>query len=140
KIRYRDILDFTIESDRAVLEGTTLKLILQPLVENAIYHGIKNKRGGGNIAVRACRKDGDKILFEVEDNGIGMTAYKLHNLQAKLNGSSHEIKLDDDEYGFGLENVNQRVKLYYGQEYGLSIDSEYHGGTQVRLVIPMRRP
>ena len=138
KIRYRDILDYKIEADETVLKGTALKLILQPLVENAIYHGIKNKRGGGTITVRAYRQDRDKILFEVEDNGIGMTAYRLYTVQSKLDGTPHEINLDRDETGFGLENVNQRIKLYYGQAYGLSIQSTYNEGTRVTLVIPMK--
>ncbi|MCB0208350.1 MAG: sensor histidine kinase [Anaerolineae bacterium] len=138
KIRYRDILDYTIEADETVLKGTTLKLILQPLVENAIYHGIKNKRGGGTVTVRAYRQSREKILFEVEDNGIGMTAYRLHTVQSKLDGTPHEFNLDSDETGFGLENVNQRIKLYYGQEYGLSIQSTYNEGTRVMLVIPMK--
>lgn len=139
KIRYRDILDYTIEVDESVLGGTTLKLILQPLVENALYHGIKMKRGGGVIAVRACQKDEDTILFEVEDNGIGMTAYKLDNIQAKLNDNSNTVSLDDEQ-GIGMENVNQRIRLYYGKEYGLSIDSKCNEGTTVSLVIPMIRP
>lgn len=139
KIRYRDILDYSIEADETILESTALKLILQPLVENAIYHGIKNKRGGGTVSVRACKQAEDKILFEVADNGIGMTGYKLEQLRAKLNGGSYNLDAEDDESGFGLENVNQRIGLYYGKEYGLSIDSHYNGGTRVTLIIPNKK-
>jgi two-component system sensor histidine kinase YesM len=138
KIRYRDIPDYTIEVDESVLNGTTIKLILQPLVENALYHGIKNKRGGGTINVRANKKDDVTIQFEVEDNGIGMTGYKLEKIQANLNGNADNINLEA-ENGFGLENVNQRVKLYYGKEYGLSIDSQCNEGTRITLIIPMNR-
>ena len=70
KMRYRDILDYAIEVDQGARDNTILKLILQPLVENALYHGIKNKRKAGCIIVRAQRKD-DEVLLEVEDNGIG---------------------------------------------------------------------
>src|ERR1044071_4448482 len=77
KMRYRDILDFKIEMDENVSENTILKLILQPLVENALYHGIKNKRQGGTISVRAQRKGNDEVLLKVEDNGIGLMPEKL---------------------------------------------------------------
>lgn len=136
KMRYRDILDYQIEVDETVLNATILKLLLQPLVENAIYHGIKNKRKGGTVIVRVYRQDEDKIFLEVEDNGAGFTHYKLAKIQEKINDDSDEFKLE--ERGFGLENVNKRVKLYYGKEYGLSIESEYQLGTRVKLVIPMK--
>jgi two-component system, sensor histidine kinase YesM len=136
KMRYRDIMDFRIEADEQVLNNTVLKLILQPLVENALYHGIKNKRGGGIIIVRARQKNENQILLEVEDNGIGFTPEKLKLLQAELSDDSGEINLDS---GFGIGNVNKRIRLYYGKEYGLSVQSEYNIGTCATLVIPARQ-
>jgi two-component system sensor histidine kinase YesM len=136
KMRYRNILDYQIEVNANVLDGTILKLTLQPLVENALYHGIKNKREGGVITVRARQKDEDKVLLEVEDNGIGCTPYQLAQIQAKLVDDSDEIKFE--KTGIGLENVNKRIKLYYGKQYGLSISSQYLTGTQVTLVIPLK--
>jgi len=112
-------------------------LILQPLVENAIYHGIKNKRGGGTVTVRVYQQGKDKIGFAVEDDGIGMIPYKLENIRARLNGNDYDSHLEH-EHGFGLENVNQRIRLYYGKEYGLAIDSAYSGGTRVTLEIPKK--
>jgi two-component system sensor histidine kinase YesM len=135
KMRYRDILDFRIETDEQVLENTVLKLILQPLVENALYHGIKNKRGGGTIIVRARQRNEDEILLEVEDNGIGFTEEKLDHLRAELADESGENNFDS---GFGIGNVNQRIRLYYGRQYGLSLKSEYGTGTTAALVIPAR--
>jgi two-component system sensor histidine kinase YesM len=135
KMRYRDILDFKIEVDSDVAENTILKLVLQPLVENALYHGIKNKRGGGTISVRARRKGMDEVLLGVEDNGIGFTPEKLAKLRAELEADSGDFKL---ESGFGLGNVNKRIRLYYGKPYGLSIQSEYTSGTCVTLVIPAK--
>jgi two-component system, sensor histidine kinase YesM len=135
KMRYRDILDFKIEVDENVSEKTILKLILQPLVENALYHGIKNKRQGGTISVRARRKGKDEVLLEVEDNGIGFTPEKLARLQAELEDDSGDIKL---ESGFALGNVNKRIRLYYGEPYGLSVQSKYNSGTRVTLVIPAK--
>ena len=135
KMRYRDILDFKIEVDEGVTENTILKLILQPLVENALYHGIKNKREGGTISVRAKRNGEDEILLEVEDNGIGFTPEKLAQLRAELEDDSGDLRL---ESGFGIGNVNKRIRLYYGKRYGLSVQSEYSTGTCVKLVIPAK--
>ncbi|MBN1992839.1 MAG: sensor histidine kinase [Anaerolineae bacterium] len=136
KMRYRNILDYNIELDESVLDGTILKLTLQPLVENALYHGIKYKRSGGTITVRVKRENENLVLFEVEDDGVGFTPYKLGQIQAKMNDDSDEIILK--ESGFGLENVNKRIKLYYGKQYGLSIASQYREGTRVTLAIPLK--
>jgi len=135
KMRYRDILDFKIEVDQDVAENTILKLILQPLVENALYHGIKNKRQGGTISVRARRNGEAEVLLEVEDDGIGFTPEKLAQLRAELDDDSGDIKM---ESGYGIGNVNNRIRLYYGKQYGLSVQSEYATGTCVTLVIPAK--
>ncbi len=129
-------MDFRIEVDERVTNHTVLKLILQPLVENAIYHGIKNKREGGTIVVRAKLNNENEVLLEVEDNGIGFAPDKLALLQAELEDNSGDIK---QESGFGVGNVNQRIKLYYGKQYGLSVKSEYQTGTRVSFIIPARK-
>ncbi|GIK39851.1 MAG: histidine kinase [Chloroflexota bacterium] len=136
KMRYRDILDYKIEVDEDILDGVILKLTLQPLVENALYHGIKNKRNGGTITVRARRTDQNVVLLEVQDDGVGFTSYKLAQIQQEINNDSEEIALK--ESGFGLENVNKRIKLFYGKQYGLSIDSHYLEGTRVTVTIPLK--
>lgn len=136
KMRYRDILDYRIETEEGVTDHTILKLILQPLVENAIYHGIKNKRQGGTIVVRARQKNEAEIQLEVEDDGIGFTPDKLVQLQAELADDSGDIRL---ESGFGIGNVNKRIRLYYGKPYGLSVRSEYNTGTCVTLLIPAKK-
>ncbi len=135
KMRYRDILDYRIEVDDDVMNNTILKLILQPLVENALYHGIKNKRNGGMISVRARQNGDGEILLEVEDDGIGFTPDKLARVRAQIGEDSEEIRL---ESGFGIDNVNKRIQLYYGRQYGLTIASEYQVGTCVTLVIPAK--
>jgi two-component system, sensor histidine kinase YesM len=134
KMRYRDILDYRIEVDEALLHNTILKLTLQPLVENALYHGIKTKREGGLIVVRVRCADDNMVLLQVEDDGVGFTPYKLAQIRATLAEDGGEISMK--ESGFGLENVNKRIKLYYGRQYGLSIQSQYRGGTQVTVTIP----
>jgi two-component system sensor histidine kinase YesM len=136
RMRYQDILDYKIEVDEAVVDDTILKLTLQPLVENALYHGIKPKRGGGTITVRAKQKSNGQVLLEVEDDGVGCTPYTLGRIQQEINSEADEITLE--EGGFGLANVSKRIKLYYGKQYGLSIDSQYHEGTQITVAIPVK--
>jgi two-component system sensor histidine kinase YesM len=137
KMRYRDILDYRIEVEEALLDSTILKLTLQPLVENALYHGIKTKRNGGMIIVQAKQTNENMLLLEVRDDGVGFTPYKLAQIQASLAEDIGEISMK--EGGFGLENVNKRIRLYYGKTYGVSIQSQYRGGTQVTITIPLQR-
>jgi two-component system sensor histidine kinase YesM len=136
KIRYRDILDYRIDIPDTLRGSQMLKLTLQPLVENALYHGIKNKRSGGAIVVRGRQLPGGLLQIQVEDNGIGMGAERLAQIRAQLERSA-----DDEvvaEGGYGVSNVNQRIRLYYGPEYGLSIASEHQRGTRVSLIIPLQ--
>ncbi len=136
KMRYQDILDYKIEVDEAVRDEKILKLTLQPLVENALYHGIKPKRSGGTITVRAKQTNNGQVLLEVEDDGVGCTPYALSKIQEEIDTESDEITLK--ESGFGLANVSKRIKLYYGQQYGLSVNSQYHQGTQITVAIPAK--
>jgi len=136
KIRYRDILDYDIEVDESILDGKILKLTLQPLAENALYHGIKNKRNGGKISIRAKKVGDDRVLLDVQDDGVGFTPYKLSQTRTMIAANTDEIS--QSESGFGLENVNKRVKLYYGDQYGLSINSQYQIGTRVTVTIPLQ--
>ena len=136
KMRYQDILNYKIEVDEAVLDEKILKLTLQPLVENALYHGIKSKRGGGTITIRAKQNHDHQVLLEVEDDGVGCTPYSLGKIQQEIDSESNEIILK--ESGFGLANVSKRIKLYYGKQYGLSINSHYQEGTQITVAIPAK--
>lgn len=130
--RYSDILDYEIDIDPKASEYSILKLTLQPVIENALYHGIKNKRGKGKITIRGTIEYGN-IVFTVTDNGIGMKEEELNSLRTLVDG------LDGTRKGFGLTNVNLRIKLNYGKEYGLHIDSQYQVGTMVTIIIPMQR-
>lgn len=137
KMRYRDILDYKIEVEESVMDSTILKLTLQPLVENALYHGIKTKRNGGTIVVQAKWAGADKVLLNVQDDGVGFTPYKLAQIQDSLaEDLDEEVSLE--EGGFGLRNVHKRIQLYYGKEYGISVQSHFQSGTQVSVIIPRR--
>ncbi|MGP4041406.1 sensor histidine kinase [Gracilibacillus sp. D59] len=133
--RYEDILDVTIDVDEDLYRYHILKLLLQPIVENAIYHGIKNKRGKGFLRINGAFEDDDKIRFEVIDNGIGMDEVRLQKLRNHL--ISGEV-VPDSKNGFGLINVQQRIQLYYGKKYGLTINSWKGSGTRITITIPKR--
>ncbi len=132
QFRYQDILEYEICFDEEVYQYQILKLTLQPLVENALYHGIKNKRGRGHIQVLA-EKEGDELVFQVRDDGIGMTPERLEEVRRLISG---ERTRDGESSGFGLFNINQRICLHYGQEYGLAVESTYRKGTQMSIRIP----
>ena len=137
KIRYADILNYEIEADEEILNYKIIKLVLQPLVENAIYHGIKNKRGRGHLKVTANFKDDKKssIIFTVTDDGAGFTPERL----AQVNDELENATLDAEKLSsvYGLYNVNKKLKLYYGKETeGLVIQSEHNKGSNISFVIP----
>jgi two-component system sensor histidine kinase YesM len=132
KIRYRDILDYSISYEDAMKKKPILKLLLQPLVENALYHGIKNKRGMGTIRAEG-RKEGAFLYFTVKDNGIGMKTGQL----AKLRGQIRRHPVSEfPGLGYGLYNVSRRLELYYNRSDLLEIDSVYQRGTTVTIRIP----
>lgn len=130
KVRYNDIMDYEIEIDPEIYQYRILKLTLQPLVENSLYHGIKYKRAKGTISVRGFLKDG-LIHLLVKDNGVGMSASDLEKLRQEISKPCQET-----EKGFGLANVNERIRMNFGQEYGMTIDSKEGEGTTVSIVIP----
>ena len=136
QMRYSDILDYEIDIDPSVLPHATLKMTLQPLVENAIYHGIKNKRGKGLIRISGHIVDHD-ILLIVEDNGIGMSAERLAAVLSELRVPNlYEQESAEQARGFGLYNVDQRIRLYFGERYGIEIESEEGIGTKLIVRIP----
>jgi len=132
KIRYRDILDYEIEYEPEMASCQILKLVLQPLVENALYHGIKNKRGRGFLSVKGWREN-NRLCFSVQDNGIGMTEEKLANINQQINGSADPEDLNNV---YGLYNVNKRLELYYDASTKLEITSRYQKGTTVYFSVP----
>ena len=132
KVRYEDKLEYEISFEEEVLDCRVIKLILQPLVENAIYHGIKQKRGGGKITISVEKKDG-KLYFCVTDNGIGIREEKILEIQKVLD----DRKLEGSNFGFGIFNVSERIKLTFGTEYGLNYKSNYNEGTTVELWHPI---
>ena len=137
KIRYADILNYKIEADEPLMELKMIKLVLQPLVENAIYHGIKNKRGRGELKVSAHYKDETRMVvqFCVEDNGAGFTQERLEQVRNELRTGNEDSEKLTSVYG--LYNVNKKLKLYYGERtQGLVIESEAGKGSKISFIIP----
>jgi two-component system sensor histidine kinase YesM len=135
KIRYRDILDYSIDYEREMEQKIMLKLLLQPLVENALYHGIKNKRGKGTIAVRGWQENGF-LCFSVADNGIGITETQLASVKEQLVQTPALAKSETENRIYGLYNVARRLELYYNRTDLLDIQSVYREGTTVTLFVP----
>lgn len=131
QMRYDEILSYEIESAEELKQSVIPKLTLQPLVENAIYHGIKraqNRKGCITISVTGDEK---QIRIEVSDNGEGMTNQEIQEM-------NQMIALYDEQFGYGVRNVNRRIQLYYGQEYGLTYSKNKDCGITVTIELPNR--
>ncbi|WMT40573.1 sensor histidine kinase [Paenibacillus sp. D2_2] len=147
KTRYKDKLNYSIDIDPDLMNLFVIKLILQPVVENAIYHGIKERRGPGFISIRASA-DKDIVVITIEDDGNGMTEDKLKLLRTQLDqvGKADYTQPTPQERGeeesgplksYGLRNVQERIRLSYGEPYGISIDSQWKKGTIVTIRHPI---
>ena len=129
-MRYADKFTYEILVEPGVERCRTIKLILQPIVENCIYHGIKKKRGTGKITIRAYRREQD-LIIEVSDDGCGMPEEICRKIL------SDEIESENiSGSGIGVKNVNERIQLRFGKKYGLSYSSEEGVGTTVTYVLP----
>lgn len=129
-MRFKNKFSYEIQAEEECMELTSLKLILQPLVENAIYHGMEFMDGEGEIKLSVMRK-GDNLIIQVSDNGLGMTEEQVKSL------FSHEVQVTSKKgSGIGVKNVNERIKLYFGENYGLTIDSEPDEGTTITILLP----
>jgi two-component system sensor histidine kinase YesM len=129
KIRYGDKFDYFIDIAPEINDKSVVKLVIQPLIENAIYHGIKQKQGKGIISIRG-KENVDHILISVADDGIGFSDQKscLEVLSTKP---------INQKQNYGLNNVNERIKLYFGAQYGLTISSRTGVGTRVDVTLPV---
>lgn len=144
KTRYKDKLNYSIAVDDEARGLTVLKLILQPIVENAIYHGIKERRGPGQLLIKVSLSDGS-LMFHIEDDGAGMSEERLHDLQQALATTtasqelmhSAELTLNGNRSGYGLRNVQERIQLSFSKHYGISVESKVGNGTVVTIRHPI---
>lgn len=123
------IYDIEVNVDESIYHCIIIKIILQPIVENAIFHGMDSIRSGGLIIVRGYR-DQDHLIFEIKDNGSGMTDEQVRKINDYINGFNDSFK------SIGLINVNKRIKLHYGDVYGITISSNQSFGTFIRITVP----
>ena len=133
-MRFKNKFDYEFDVENDVLELSSLKLMLQPLVENAIYHGMEFMDGDGLITIKAWRED-NELYLSVADNGLGMTEDKVNLILAGRSNSGN-----GRGSGIGVKNVNERIKLYFGEGYGLKIDSEPDVGTTITIHLPAKSP
>lgn len=137
KRRFGDKIELIKDIDPDVNSIKIPRLLIQPLIENAVYHGIERNRGKGIITLKAYKKDG-YVSVEVIDNGAGMDPDELEALNARLSvdNDTYFKTLGSKRRSIGIENVNRRIKLFYGEKYGLHIESEVGSYTKVTITIP----
>lgn len=142
EIRFKNTFSIDFDIAEEILDCCTVKLIVQPILENAIYYGVQALEDEGEIHVKGYR-DGDDVYIDVMDNGIGMTEEQVKRLLLtdEEKKSLGETKNPSSRHGngVGLINVHQRIKLYFGNEYGLEITSEPDEGTTVRIHLPYKQ-
>lgn len=130
QVRYQDILEYEIHIQEELYKYLIPKITIQPLVENALYHGIKNKRGQGRIVITG-KMERDCFVIQVQDNGIGMNEERLKQVRDRI---YYKVPSSKDIYG--LYNVNERIRLNFGEMFGISIESTYGEGTTVNIRLP----
>lgn len=129
KERYSNKIDFQIEVDPSIYHYAIPKMTLQPLVENAIYHGLKTRKEKGNIYVKGWSEN-ELIHLLIEDDGVGMSEEKIKEVMENE---------DDMKKGhFGLSSVHRRIQIYYGAEYGIRIESKEQVGTKILIRLPQK--
>ena len=131
KMRYKDKLEFQIDVDPSILHIPLIKLVLQPIIENAIYHGLKYKESKGLLIIKGFPKDGNAVL-QVIDDGVGMDEETLAHIYDR-----HKVNYHSN--GVGVYNVQKRLKLYYGEDYGITYESVVGKGTTATITIPGRQ-
>ena len=139
--RYRDRLQYTLNIPEEMRDLFVLKLLLQPLIENAIYHGIKGRRGPGHIRVEA-RLEHNRLLLTVQDNGAGMSNERLAEMQHLLEAPLASLEASSPGItgkSYGMLNVQARLRLSFGDEYGIELDSQEGEGTSVTIIHPLMR-
>lgn len=136
KLRFGNRFDVVYDIDESLLNKKIIKLVLQPLVENALLHGIEKKRGKCVIIISA-EKSEDNINIYVKDNGVGIEPDVLEKIRASLNEEILHAQVEGfDAKSIGLKNVNARLKLYFGDKYGISIYSQLGQGTTIKMTLP----
>lgn len=144
KIRYQGKIKYDIDINEKLMNLKMSKMILQPIIENGVQHGLESKNGEGNLLIKGYLVNDETICFEVIDDGVGMSTEVLRKIQGyietfQLNSGAIYKNNNNDQtkFSIGLTNINRRIKLAYGDEYGINIESVEGKGTCVRLIMPI---
>jgi two-component system sensor histidine kinase YesM len=135
RIRFSDRYSMTMDMNPAILDRKIVKMVLQPLVENAVYHGLEKKRGKGSVWINGDYSPDGSIFIQIRDDGIGLESGDLEKLQVKISESCSSNEWVEKN-GIGLINIHRRIRLTYGEPFGLSIASEQGQGFTVTVTIP----
>lgn len=135
-IRFGDRVRIVTDLDESLFEHSMLKFVLQPLMENAISHGVYHRLTGGEVGVRLTKQE-NQLFFSVSDNGVGMSQEQLEKLQNSIYSKTDEYSYSSKGSGIGLKNIYRRIHFYYGEEANMLIESEQGVGTVVKLVLPI---
>ncbi|WP_029505440.1 cache domain-containing sensor histidine kinase [Lachnoclostridium phytofermentans] len=130
KMRYKEQLNYDIQVPESILNYFVIKLVLQPLVENALYHGVKYKEGGGTILVDGYETE-STVVLQVIDDGIGMDVEELSHIFEKRKSTQKTNRV-------AVRNIHNRIQLHYGKEFGLNFESRKGYGTKVKVILPKR--
>jgi len=143
EIRYMGRASLTVDVDEALLPCAMVKMPLQPILENAFIHGLEGSVKPIQVTLKGCR-EGDHALFEVADDGVGMSAEKLEwfrrQFEGAANGAGDAEELRKNPSSIGLANIHGRIRLFYGPQYGLMVESRPGEGTTVTVRIPVDNP
>jgi two-component system sensor histidine kinase YesM len=131
KMRYKNKFRYNVDLPEELEGYSTLKLLIQPIIENSIYHGFSQIPDEGEINI-TVGKDGDDLIYHIFDNGYGISEEKISSIMSGKTKSKHSS-------GVGIKNVNERIKIYYGEKYGINIESEPDEGTDVYIRIPLKK-
>jgi two-component system, sensor histidine kinase YesM len=132
KARFEDNLDYQVNIDSEILDYEILSFVIQPFVENSINHGLMHDKGCGKVIINGFREN-EKIVFEILDDGSGMTKEQISKLYEK------KADKNSGHGGIGVLNVHERIRYYYGEEYGVKIESQKGEGTRVKVEIPVKK-
>lgn len=136
-IRFGGKFEISYKIEDRFLEWETLRMILQPVVENSVYHGMERRSGKGKLVIEAGVSDTGQFVLKVQDNGCGMSKEQLEKLRLSIRDYEHMGIYSSDKRSIGLSNINKRIKLQFGAEYGLSVESKEQKGTTVTLILPV---
>ncbi len=129
-MRYDNIIELDVKVDEEFLGIKIPKMTLQPLIENAIYHGVKSKNSGKGKVIINLKKQNDDVILEISDDGIGMSEEKINEINKSI--SEH-----DENFGYGVRNVNRRIEIIFGEDYGLYFRINENGGVTVDIKLPI---